>query len=28
LKAVDPKLIHIAPLNEMLAHKPWTIDSY
>ncbi|CDW89406.1 p53 regulated pa26 nuclear protein [Stylonychia lemnae] len=28
LKAVDPKLVHIAPLNEMLAHKPWAVDSY
>lgn len=27
LKAVDPKLYHIAGLNEMLAHKPWVIDS-
>ncbi len=27
LKAVDPKLAHIANLNELLAHKPWTIDS-
>lgn len=27
LKFVDPKLRHIAKLNEMLAHKPWIIDS-
>eukprot|EP00347_Sterkiella_histriomuscorum_P015870 403355371 len=27
LKAVDPKLAHIAALNEMIAHKPWAIDS-
>lgn len=27
LKFVDPKLRHIATLNEMLAHKPWIIDS-
>ena len=27
LKAVDSKLIHIARLNELLAHKPWAIDA-
>jgi len=26
IKAADPKLIHIASLNEMLAHKPWALD--
>lgn len=27
LKSVDPKLAHIAALNELLAHKPWHVDA-
>ena len=27
IRAVDPKLALIAPLNEVLANKPWIIDA-
>ena len=27
LKAVDPKLLRMASMNEMLAHKPWAVDA-